>query len=237
MEATGGAPGAGGDAREARLFLPGAGGPVRAVGPTPPDSFYTATGADVVAQYESLARRTRALDSAPLLTGRQRAAAAAQRAERFTRVTVRLRLPDRFMLQGVFTPDATVGDLRAFLRAALRAPDAVRFHLFVAPPKAVLADPRRTLWQEGLVPAALVHVGIDDGPGDTPMLLREDLLARAEAPPQPPDPPAESEAAAAAAVAAERRAEGKRRADGGTKLAESGKRIANNMKKKAFSPT
>lgn len=128
-----------------------------------------------------------AASGGPLLTRKHREEAAAARAARFPRVLIRLRLPDRSMLQGVFTPGSTVGEVRAFLRAHLRP--GVQAVLFVTPPKQVLVKDRATLWEEGLVPAAVVWVGVEGGGGggvpDAAALLKEETLAAAEDLPPP----------------------------------------------------
>lgn len=173
-------------AREFRLFRPSAANPqsdIRALSKAlaaAPDIAPTAGELRVAAASLSAAAST----GGPLLTRKHREEAAAARAARFPRVLIRLRLPDRSMLQGVFTPSSTVGEVRAFLAAHLLP--GVRAVLFVTPPKKVLTKDRVTLWEEGLVPAAVVWVGVEGGEAqDGAALLKPETLAAAEDLPPP----------------------------------------------------
>lgn len=121
---------------------------------------------------------------------RRRKDAGREGADCFPRVLIRLRLPDRSMLQGTFTPTSTVGDVRAFLGAHTRP--GVRTSLFVTPPKKVLTADRKTLWEEGLVPAAVVWVGVEGVPPgggedgvDAASLLTPETIERMEDLPPP----------------------------------------------------
>ncbi|KAG8507539.1 Tether containing UBX domain for GLUT4 [Galemys pyrenaicus] len=79
-------------------------------------------------------------------------------------VALRVQFPDRYVLQGFFCPNETVGDLRDFVRSHLGNPD-LPFYLFVAPPKTLLDDHTLTLFQANLFPAALVHFGAEPPTG------------------------------------------------------------------------
>ena len=101
----------------------------------------------------------------------------------FTRTLVRVQLPDRSLLQAVFSPQEPLAAVAAELRAAL-APDAQRpFFLYTTPPMTRLPDERATLRELGLLPAALVYMGwldADGAPqGPAPLLLPHLLEAGA----------------------------------------------------------
>lgn len=158
-----------------------------------PDDFFATTLSDVREANRSHTTRVSGMNDAPLMTKKMRAAEEAAKMARFKKVLIRVLMPDRYSLQGVFTPKSTVKDVHDFVRNCLREDgvDNVKFHLFVVPPKMVLKDMRRTLWDEKLVPAAQVMLGIDEGPTATSQLLKEDIFTLCEDPPAPvPQQPA-----------------------------------------------
>jgi tether containing UBX domain for GLUT4 len=145
-----------------------------------PDDFYAPTTADVQKSFASLSGTTHSLNNAPLMTKKMRDSEQARKMSRFRKVLIRVRLPDRTALQGTFTPSSTVRDVVKFVNSALRNPKAVKFNLFVTPPKTILKDLDATLWSRGLVPAALVNLGIETGPSDSAELLRDEVLGLLE---------------------------------------------------------
>lgn len=170
-----------------------------------PDDFYAPTTGDVQKSFASLSGTTQSLNNAPLMTKKMRDAEQAKKMSRFRKVLIRVRLPDRTALQGTFTPSSTVRDVVKFVNGALREPKAVKFNLFVTPPKTILKDLDATLWSQGLVPAALVNLGIETGPSDVAKLLSDEVLAYIE------DAPAQGAAAVSSTappVAAETTAKG-----------------------------
>lgn len=130
------------------------------------------------------------LNDAPLMTKKMRDAETARKMSRFSKVLIRVLLPDRSSIQGIFKPQSTVREVVRFVNAALLDARNVTFHLFVVPPKTKLLKMDATLWSEGLVPAALVHLGIDVGPTETPALLKPYVLSLVEDAPQPVPLPA-----------------------------------------------
>lgn len=150
-----------------------------------PEDFYEATGEDVRASYASLSTTNRSLQDAPLMTKKMRDAEQAKKRSRFRKALLRIRFPDRVELQGTFEPSSTVRDVRKFVRERLRNPGQVSFHLFVVPPKTILKDLDSTLWNNGLVPAALVHFGVDSGPSESSSLLSDATLGLMEDAPAP----------------------------------------------------
>jgi tether containing UBX domain for GLUT4 len=92
-----------------------------------------------------------------------REAEAAARAAAAGAVAVRAELPGGLVLQAAFPAAAPLAELRALVARAL-APAAAAggFHLFTTPPKAVLRDMSASFYSAGFVPAARVHVGLND---------------------------------------------------------------------------
>lgn len=150
-----------------------------------PDDFYAPTTADVKKSFASLSGTTQSLNNAPLMTKKMRDAEQAKKMSRFRKVLIRVRLPDRTAVQGTFTPSSTIRDVVKFVNGALRNPKAVKFSLFVTPPKTVLKDLDATLWSQGLVPAALINLGIETGPADSASLLSDEALGFLEDAPAP----------------------------------------------------
>jgi tether containing UBX domain for GLUT4 len=150
-----------------------------------PDDFYAATAADVKVSLEKLSGVTRSMNDAPLMTKKLRDAEQAKKMSRFRKVLIRVRLPDRTALQGTFTPSSTVRDVVKFVNAALRDPKVVKFYLFLVPPKTILKNLDATLWSLGLVPAALIYLGLESGTDDSSSLLSDSALSLLEDTPLP----------------------------------------------------
>uniref|UniRef100_A0A2K6GDL8 Tether containing UBX domain for GLUT4 n=1 Tax=Propithecus coquereli TaxID=379532 RepID=A0A2K6GDL8_PROCO len=129
-----------------------------------PDEFFEVTVDDVRRRLAQLKSERKRLEEAPLVTKAFREAQTKEKLERYPKVALRVLFPDRYILQGFFRPNETVGDLRDFVRSHLGNPE-LPFHLFVAPPKTVLDDHALTLFQANLFPAALVHFGAEEPAG------------------------------------------------------------------------
>lgn len=143
-----------------------------------PDSFFDLTSAELTQISRTYAQNSQRMQDATMKTSKMRKAEEEQRMRKFRKVLIRLQMPDRQILQGVFTPQTTIRQIVRFVRAALFDARNVKFHLFVVPPKRVLSNMETSLWNEGLVPAALVHIGIDVGPLQSESLLKPTLLSK-----------------------------------------------------------
>ncbi|NXS95991.1 ASPC1 protein, partial [Jacana jacana] len=117
-----------------------------------PDEFFEVTVDDVrkrLAQLQSerqvpfLLKR---LEEAPLMTKSLREAQLKEKLERYPKVVLRVRFPDRHVLQGFFHPSETVGALRDFVRSHLADAD-LPFYLFIAPPRIILNEESLTLFE------------------------------------------------------------------------------------------
>ncbi|XP_073877075.1 tether containing UBX domain for GLUT4 isoform X13 [Macaca fascicularis] len=114
-----------------------------------PDEFFELTVDDVRRRLAQLKSERKRLEEAPLVTKAFREAQIKEKLERYPKVALRVLFPDRYVLQGFFRPSETVGDLRDFVRSHLGNPE-LSFYLFITPPKTVLDDHTRTLFQVGL---------------------------------------------------------------------------------------
>lgn len=163
------------DSRDAQLFRP-SNIPFNSRTIQFPDSFFEPSESELNVTLKSYTESSQRLQNATMKTSKMRKAETQQRMSRFKKVLIRIVLPDRFCLQGVFTPDTPIRQVVRFVRAALIDARNVKFHLFVVPPKRVLSQLDATLWDEHLVPAALLHLGIDDGPSTCEALLKPSLV-------------------------------------------------------------
>ncbi|NXK98048.1 ASPC1 protein, partial [Formicarius rufipectus] len=150
-----------------------------------PDEFFEVTVDDIrkrLAQLQSerqvlfLLKR---LEEAPLMTKSLRESQMKEKLERYPKVVVlRVRFPDRHVLQGFFDPSETVGVLRDFVRSHL-ADAELPFYLFVAPPRIILNDESLTLFEAKLFPTAVIHFGSEEC---RDCYLKSDLLSSAVSP-------------------------------------------------------
>lgn len=79
---------------------------------------------------------------APLTTKRVRVSRELAKMAKFKKVLIRILMPDRYSLQGLFTPRSSVKDLHDFVRSCLRDTimPTIEFHLYVVPPKMLLKN-------------------------------------------------------------------------------------------------
>ncbi|CAN8065252.1 unnamed protein product [Agarophyton chilense] len=148
-----------------------------------PDDFFEPTASELKSLLHQSAAHIAEIQEKPLLTKKLRDAETQKRMNRFRSAIVRVLFPDRVSIQGTFLPTSTIREVIRFVRAALVDARNVKFHLFVVPPKKVL-DVKKTLWDEKLVPAAVVHIGIEQGPSESNQLLKPHLLEKIEDTPE-----------------------------------------------------
>lgn len=141
-----------------------------------PDDFFNPTADELRSAVAGMTAASQRLHDAPMMTKKMRDAENARKMSRFKRVLIRILLPDRVMLQGVFEPASTVNMVRRFVVASLRDARNVKFYLFVTPPKQKLTEMDKTLWSLGLVPAAFIHMGIESGEEMSSAQLLKDWL-------------------------------------------------------------
>lgn len=149
-----------------------------------PDDFFQPSSSEIATAAHDISLAVERMQNAPLQTRKMRDAEAERRMSRFQNVLIRVLFPDRIALQGIFTPKSTIRQVIRFVKAALLNARAVKFHLFLTPPKTKLLDLDKSLWSLGLVPAALVHIGVDEGPADSAQLLKPCLMNKIEDTPE-----------------------------------------------------
>ncbi|XP_030143384.4 tether containing UBX domain for GLUT4 isoform X1 [Taeniopygia guttata] len=143
-----------------------------------PDEFFEVTVDDVRKRLAQLQNERKCLEEAPLMTKSLRESQLKEKLERYPKVVVRVRFPDRHVLQGFFHPTETVGILREFVRSYL-ADAELPFYLFVAPPRIILNDESLTLFEAKLFPTAVIHFGSEECRA---CFLKSDLLSSAVSP-------------------------------------------------------
>ncbi|NXA24571.1 ASPC1 protein, partial [Ibidorhyncha struthersii] len=124
-----------------------------------PDEFFEVTVDDVRKRLAQLQSERQVLflgatevapypfvEQTPLMTKSLREAQLKEKLERYPKVVLRVRFPDRHVLQGFFHPSETVGILKDFVRSHLADAD-LPFYLFIAPPRIILNDESLTLFE------------------------------------------------------------------------------------------
>ncbi|KAL1931200.1 hypothetical protein VTP01DRAFT_10337 [Rhizomucor pusillus] len=136
-----------------------------------PESFYKLDSNEVKSLYQSHVARREKLENSPLKTKKMRNAEEQERMKKYPKATIRVRFPDRLLLQAVFQSKETVGDLYDFVRSTLEMPD--KKFLLCLPPRIKLTDPLQTLYKAGLAPASNVtFVWIDKVDKGAPILTQ-----------------------------------------------------------------
>jgi len=147
------------------------------------DSFFEVTISDVKSMFTDIQRRRENLENAPLLGQKYRALekekAILKRLHDHPNTAVRIRFPDRFVLQGIFRTSDTIGSVKSWLREFL-SDTTLEFYLFTAPPKNVLKDEVK-LVDEGLVAMVVLYFGAEYMP-ENYMILKEDVYKRVSDP-------------------------------------------------------
>jgi tether containing UBX domain for GLUT4 len=147
--------------------------------PEIPDSFFELTVNDVKKLYYEMKRDVELMNNKPLLTSELRDADEQQQRRtvlaQYKQVILRIQFPERYVLQGTFLPEETIGDVKKFIREHLKEPE-LEFHLFSTPPKHVLGD-EINLIEAKCVPQAIIHFGT--GSDDTKIRhLKDELYDR-----------------------------------------------------------
>jgi hypothetical protein len=108
----------------------------------------------------------------PLMTKAMRDLEQDKKAMKYSQVVIRIAFKNRQVLQGFFRPKETISALYTFVRdnisKDLPADDAKDFYLFQTPPKIVLNNMKKSLFESQLCPATLIHC-------DRVLLLKREL--------------------------------------------------------------
>lgn len=124
-----------------------------------PDEFYELTIEEVRKLYNDLQQHRLQLENTPLITSVQREVTDKQTFQQklntYKNVVVRIQFPDHIILQGVFSPSDTIGDVVNFIKDHLEYPDK-EFQIFTTPLKETL-DLNMTLLDAKFVPCVHMH--------------------------------------------------------------------------------
>eukprot|EP00727_Mastigamoeba_balamuthi_P006238 m51a1_g2233 putative tether containing ubx domain for glut4 (639) ;mRNA; r:248646-250809 len=144
-----------------------------------PDEFYDLTPEDLASLGEGIkrAKLEEERENSMLLTHEMRERMRLKKWEKFKKCMIRVRFPDRIEVQRAFYPQQPLSCLHDFVRGCLADP-SIKFTLYLTPPVQVLSNLRDTFFQQGLVPAAVVHFKWSDPRQTTYPILRKDLTDR-----------------------------------------------------------
>lgn len=124
-----------------------------------PDDFYELTVEEVRRLFRDLQQNRLQLENTPLLTSTKKEEMAKQSSEQrlaqYKSAVVRIQFPDHVILQGIFSPDNTIGDVYNFIKDYLETPNKP-FTTFITPLKETL-DPNMTLLEAKFVPCVHMH--------------------------------------------------------------------------------
>ncbi|XP_068762143.1 tether containing UBX domain for GLUT4-like [Montipora capricornis] len=134
-----------------------------------PDSFFEVTVDDIRVMLRDLKNERNQADSAPLMTRAMREVREESEMYKYDRVVVRIKFPDRLILQAFFRPMEKVSVVEAFVKSHLEDSN-IKFYLYTTPPRKVLDKQNSTLFENKLYPASVIHFGSQE--------KREHFLAR-----------------------------------------------------------
>ncbi|KAJ3204713.1 Tether containing UBX domain for GLUT4 [Dinochytrium kinnereticum] len=127
-----------------------------------PDSFFELTAAEVKAMIAASKSRAKLFEDTPLMTQKMRDREEKLRRSKYPKTMIRVKFPDRLILQATFLSDETIGDLYEVVRNYLHGSRA--FTLYTTPPLHNLKDLTLSMWTAKLSPASLVYLRFEDSP-------------------------------------------------------------------------
>lgn len=116
----------------------------------------------------ALMDKIRKPDDAPLTTAAVRALKKAQSEMVYSRTLIRVRLPERMILQRRFHPRHSVSDVYAWVRSCVI--EGATFDLYMTPPRKVLPPNSATLAELQFVPATLINLSWTSATGAAGLL-------------------------------------------------------------------
>ncbi|KAJ3105951.1 Tether containing UBX domain for GLUT4 [Phlyctochytrium planicorne] len=143
-----------------------------------PDSFFELTPNEVKMMLHSQKSRAKALEDAPLMTKAMRDREEQLRKSKYPKTMIRVKFPDRLILQATFLSDETIGNLYKLVQTSLRSPQ--KFTLYTSPPLVNLKDSKQSMWDAKLAPASLVYVRWEDADLVSAPYLSDELVAKME---------------------------------------------------------
>ncbi|CAH3157327.1 unnamed protein product [Porites lobata] len=126
-----------------------------------PDSFFEVSVDDIRVMLRDLKSERNQAGSAPLMTRAMRETREEAEMYKYDKVVVRVKFPDRLILQAFFRPMETVSAVTELVKSHLQDPN-VKFYLYITPPKKMLDKPNATLFENKLYPASVIHFGCQE---------------------------------------------------------------------------
>ena len=137
------------------------------------DTFFEPSMSEVMVRQADLAQELTQLTDAPLSTQTYKKNQGISNSNRYDKTVIRIVLPSRLVLQGVFGSGEPVRSLVSYVRSCFTDPK-IKFHLFTVPPKKVIKNGKVTFKEANLVPACNVYLALDEETES--LLLKEELL-------------------------------------------------------------
>ena len=137
------------------------------------DAFFQPTMSEAAKRQKELEKQNAQLNDSPLTIQTYKKAREVSNLDKYDKTVIRVILPNRLVLQGVFRSGEPVRALVSFIRESLVDPK-LKFHLFTTPPKKVIKNGKVTFKEANLIPASNVLLALDETAEG--LLLQEDLL-------------------------------------------------------------
>ncbi|KAH6913237.1 hypothetical protein BKA70DRAFT_1262254 [Coprinopsis sp. MPI-PUGE-AT-0042] len=165
--------------------------------PSLSDEYFTPNAFELKAAQATLSARTSSLVNAPLQVRAHREKAEQAKKDRWPQTTIRVRFPDRTILEKVFPSTSKIKPVYAFVRECLRDDvKPIKFILYQSPPKRDLkvSDPAvrdLSLFDLKLAPASMLLLRFEDeslNHVDSPAPLLPSILSHMTELPVPREP-------------------------------------------------
>lgn len=162
--------------RKGLIFFVGTGAPKHIE--EPPDDFFDLTINDAKTILRDVRKDAQENEEKPLMTSALRELEESKKQLRhlnkYRKCIIRIQFPDRFILQGVFSPKDSIKIVSDFVKDHLAATD-LPFYLYTTPPKNILPEDKMLI-EVDCVPVALLHFGVDEKfKNEQTKFIREDL--------------------------------------------------------------
>jgi len=147
-----------------------------------PEEFYEMTSEDYARLVEEQNRKQKEMEieNSVLMTKQLREYFKSKKQKKYRKCMIRIRFPDRTILEGTFHPLNKIRDVEDYVRQNLLMND-LPFYLYISPPVQKFTDLNATLRHYNLVPASLINFGLKEGvtngEPDTPF-LKPELIAQ-----------------------------------------------------------
>jgi len=129
-----------------------------------PEEFYDMTPEDYARLIEEQSRKQKEMEieNSVLMTKQSRDYFKSKKQKKYKKCMLRIRFPDRTILEGTFHPLNKIRDVEDYVRQNLLMND-LPFYLYISPPVQKFTDTNATLRQSNLVPATVINFALKDG--------------------------------------------------------------------------